>query len=178
MSKNRCWFNGILDEVILYQRNLTANEVLALYNRGLTSSDFTELFAPQPIKFTLDEFGNRIKRNIITLKSANVFTETDSTGFNYFDLADPDEKFEDNLGDRKVVILPNPTKGLLSVEIIGYEDEINTTLYLYNLSGKLLISKMPANIPITLDLNTYPSGIYILKIKLCDKVSEWKIVKE
>lgn len=34
MSRDRAWFNGIIDEVILYKRGLSASEVLALYNRG------------------------------------------------------------------------------------------------------------------------------------------------
>jgi hypothetical protein len=178
MSRDRCWFNGILDEVILYQRSLTATEVLALYNRGLTSSDFTELFAPQSIKYSYDVSGNRTNRSIVISKSANVFTETDSTGFNFFDINNSGEKFEDDLGDKKVVILPNPTKGQLLVEVQGYEEENNSALYLYNLSGKLLICKIPANSTLPLDLSGFPSGIYILKVKLGDKNSEWKIIKE
>lgn len=178
MSKDRCWFNGILDEVILYKRSLTSTEALALYTRGLTSSDFTELFAPQSIKYSYDVSGNRTNRTIVISKSANVFTETDSTGFNFFDINNSGDKFEDDLGDKKVIILPNPTKGKLLVEIHGYNQEMSSALYLYNLAGKLLINKTHANSTMTLDLTSYPTGIYILKIKLGDKVSEWKIIKE
>ena len=64
------------------------------------------------------------------------------------------------------------------MEEAGYEKEINTALYLFDLSGKLLISKKPANSSIPLDLTSYPLGTYILKIMLGDKTSEWKIIKE
>lgn len=178
MNRDRLWFNGIIDEVILYKRGLNAAEVLALYNRGLTSSDFTELFATQEINFSYDEMGNRTRHNVVTLKSTPFINTTDSAGFNYFDPNSPDDKFEDNLGNKKITIYPNPTKGQLLVEIQGYEKESASSLYLYNLSGKLLKTVSPANANVPLDLSQYPAGVYILKIKLGEAVSEWKIIKE
>lgn len=122
--------------------------------------------------------GNRTRHNVVTLKSASFINTTDSTGFNYFDPNLPSDKFEDGLGNKKITIYPNPTKGQLLVEIQGYEEETSSSLYLYNLSGRLLHTVSPANANVPLDLSQYPAGVYILKIKLGDEVSDWKIIKE
>ncbi len=88
------------------------------------------------------------------------------------------EVFQDNLGDKKILIYPNPTQGQLKVDIEGYQEEPNSGLYLYNLSGNLITSKSPANSSTVLDLSPYPVGSYILKIIIGDKKTEWKIIKE
>lgn len=171
-TANQGWFYGAMDEVIIYKRGLTASEVLSIYNRGLASSEISELCAP--VKYTYDAIGRRTNRNIIVLKSAKVSPQ-DSTAVNAMEASKP---FEDNLGNQKIVIYPNPTQGQLKIDVTGLEQTTNSALYLYSLSGRLLLSKQPVDSSTPLDLSAYPNGIYILKITLGDKTSEWKIVKE
>ena len=114
-----------------------------------------------------DDAGNRIQRNIVTLQSAKP------------DSSDQNKKvFEDDLGNKKVLIYPNPTRGQLQIELIGYDKETKTNLFLYNLSGALLMSKSITNSSEIIDLSIYTVGMYILKIVWGDKTSEWKIIKE
>jgi len=124
----------------------------------------------QTISYGYDDAGHRISRKIITLKSAKV-SEVTSTAKN-------NEVYEENLGEQKIFIFPNPTRGELKVEISGYEKSTQTALYLYSLSGTLLLNKTSTNSFMTLDLSTYPIGTYILKIILDNNLKEWKIVKE
>ena len=91
--------------------------------------------------------------------------------------SDQDERFEDNVGDQKVIIYPNPTKGQLKIDLQG-GNEIISTLDVFNLAGSLLLHKTPASGSMMLDLSNYPSGTYILKIVVGNKASEWKIIKE
>jgi hypothetical protein len=171
VSLNRAWFYGSIDEVLIYSRSLTSTEVTALYNRGLTSSEIPELYNNPSVQYTYDAIGRRIGRNVITLKSAHDFTQRDSAYV-------AQESFNENLGAQKVIIYPNPTRGQLKVDIQADEKETNMALYLYDLSGKLLISKKPANNSTLLDLSGYSTGTYLLKILIGDKTSEWKIIKE
>jgi len=184
---NRGWFYGAIDELIFYKRNLTSAEVLALYNRGLATSDIPELFAAMPVQYSYNATGKRINRKLqtITLKSANFIASRDSAGMNVpvdsatiYAANHENEMFEDNLGEQKVIIYPNPTKGQLKIEIQGYAAETGAVIYLYNLQGTMLINKKPATSPIPLDLSGFSSGTYILKIMLGNQTSEWKIVKE
>ena len=173
---NRGWYNGALDEFIFYKRSLTASEILALYNRGLTSSDIPELFAPVAIQYSYNTSGERMSRKIqqITLKSAGIMVrDSVNVAFN-----DQNEMYEDNADGQKVIIYPNPTKGQLKIEIQGDEKITNSLIYLYDLSGKLLINKKQYDSNIPLDLSNYSPGVYILKIIMGGKTSEWKIVKE
>jgi Secretion system C-terminal sorting domain len=124
--------------------------------------------AQTTVYYKYDDAGNRIERNIVPLQSARP------------DSSDQNEKkvFEDDLGNKKVLIYPNPTRGQLQIELIGYDKETKTNLFLYNLSGALLMSKSITNSSEIIDLSTYPVGMYILKIVWGDKTSEWKIIKE
>jgi len=175
-TANQGWFYGVMDEVIIYKRGLTSTEVQSLYNRGLTSSEIPELYYKPNIQYTYDAIGRRTSRNVIVLKSASYISTKDSVGLEQAFV--PGETYEENLGNQKVIIYPNPTQGQLLVEIQGYEKETNTALYLFDLSGKLLISRKPANSTMPLDLSGYSVGTYVLKIVLGDKTSEWKIMKE
>jgi hypothetical protein len=110
----------------------------------------------------------------ITLKSANIMVrDSVNVAFN-----NQNEMYEDNADGQKVIIYPNPTKGQLKIEIQGDEKITNTLIYLYDLSGKLLINKKQYDSNIPLDLSGYSPGVYILKITMGGKSSEWKIVKE
>ena len=121
------------------------------------------------VSYTYDAAGRRIERNIIVLNSANT------------DLGDAQTKnavLTDSLGNQKVLIYPNPTKGELKVEIQGYQKDIKITINLYSLTGKLLQTQNPISNTFSLDLSGYATGTYLLKIVLGDKVSDWKIIKE
>jgi len=174
---NRGWFNGPIDEVLFYKRTLTAAEALALYNRGLASSNIPELFAPFALQYSYNTSGERISRTIqkVLLKSANNYIR-DSALFNQT-INDQNESYEDNVDGKKVIIYPNPTQGQLKIEIQGYE-QTSAIVYLYDLSGKLLINKKQFDSSIPLDLSSFTNGTYILKIVMGDKTSEWKILKE
>ena len=173
MSKDRLWFNGIIDELIIYKRSLTAAEITALYNKQLVQSDLPELYGP--ISFSYDKGGNRTSRNIISLKKALVInTRPDSA--QYASLVNDSLKYTDL--NQQVKIYPNPTKGQLQTELSGFDFTQKSGIYVYGPTGTLLLQIAPAKPSDVIDLSAYPSGIYIMRIIIGDKVSEWKIVKE
>jgi hypothetical protein len=129
--------------------------------------------AQTKIKYGYDNSGNRKSRNIIVMQSAIA----DSAG-TLQKSAPQKQVFMDNVGEQKVLIYPNPTRGQLSVEIQGANEETKIELYLYSLSGNLLVSISPASSSTPIDLTKHPIGTYILKVKVGSKTSEWKVVKE
>jgi hypothetical protein len=135
-----------------------------------------KIFAQTTVYYGYDNSGNRTSRTITLqmTKSAKAFI-VDSVKASISDKKS--ETFEDNLGNQKILICPNPTHGQLLVEIQGYEKETNTALYLFDLSGKQLISKSLANSSMSLDLSGYPPGIYVMKILLGNKTSEWTAIQ-
>lgn len=136
------------------------------------------VFGQTTVYYKYDGSGSRYLRTITltsSLKSVKVDTSIVSKAVN-----DDTKKdvFKDKLDDKKILIYPNPTQGQLKIDIEGYQEEKNSGMYLYNLSGGLLINKSPANSSQVFDLSNYAAGAYILKIVIGEKVSEWKIMKE
>jgi len=121
--------------------------------------------------FTYDASGNRLTRTrtIILLKSAKIENQ-DS-------LSNHPKSFEDLIGNRPIKIYPNPTKGLLKVEI-PVADEVSAKLKIYSSQGSVI-----KDIPVTgtfteIDLSNQSPGIFILRIYIGELSSEWKIIKE
>lgn len=126
-------------------------------------------YAQATYSFTYDASGNRLVRSITLLKSASI--ENKDT------LANNQLTFEDLIGNRPVKIYPNPTKGLLKVEI-PFTDEPSATLKIFSLQGGLVISKDVNSVFTEIDLSNQPAGMYILRIGIMELTSEWKIIKD
>jgi len=157
---------------------LSATEIAALYNRGLTTSE--TFVMSRPVVYTYDLAGNQTSRNQITLKSTSYIEKRDSVGLGQSGKDGNVEGliFEENLGDKKVTITPNPTKGALNISVNGYKDGLLVSFYVYNLSGKLLMTRTNLSSSFLVDLTQYPKGTYILKLALGNNVSNWKIIRE
>lgn len=121
-------------------------------------------------EFGYDAAGNRTSRSVILLKSANI--PADSL------MAKQSEKpFEDLIGERQIKIYPNPTKGLLRVEV-PLDDEAQATLEVYTARGALLRKLRVVDELTEINLSSQPSGMYVLRILVGAQSSEWKIIKD
>ena len=141
----------------------------------LTTLQLGNLSAQTPVYYGYDSNGNRKVRSITLSETKSA--KADTSNNKQANSLKP-ETFSDNLGDIKIVIYPNPTQGQLKIDLEGYEENGNSGLYLYNLSGSLVTSKSPVKSSNELNLSGYPIGTYILKIVVGDKKIEWRIIKE
>jgi hypothetical protein len=180
VSLDRGWVNGNIDEVIFFKRKLTANEIKAIYDRQNSQSDIPEFYGP--VSFSYDAVGKRTSRNAISLKKAKLINQHDTIMNGYLANTQKTSPGKDSLTytdlDQRIRIYPNPTKGLLRTELSGLDPTLKAGIYLYNSSGNLLKQKVPATAIETIDLSSYPQGVYMMRITIGDKVSEWKIIKE
>ena len=85
-------------------------------------------------EFDYDASGNRIERQLITLKSASLAS---ALGEN-----PEQEVFEGILDEREIRIYPNPTKGLLRIEIPLQGQEQQVFLRVYNMQGALIADQV------------------------------------
>ncbi len=177
MGRDRLWFYGAIDEVLFYSRKLTSSEVQAIYNRGLVSSEIAELYAPVSIRYNYDISGNRGSRAPITLKSGSFINEPDSVGSVSFNENYLEPQKEEIEGGR-INIYPNPTRGFLKVEITGVKEEVKTSIQIFSLSGSKVIDIVPETSTSVIDLSNYPNGTYLLRVRVGEKITEWKIIKE
>ena len=72
--------------------------------------------------------------------------------------------------DIKTKVYPNPVNNILNIQT----SFVNYNVKVYDITGKLLINTFNKN---SLDLSTYESGIYILKISHKNSTESFKIIK-
>lgn len=124
--------------------------------------------AQQRIRYTYDEAGNRTKREIVLPSTRSMSENEEET---------PD-MYEEKLRETKVTIYPNPTKGMLRVDISGVDNFEDARISLYDLNGKLLQQWNSVSQSNAIDLSGQTSGMYLMQIAYDGKVSSWKKVKE
>jgi hypothetical protein len=142
---------------------------------------FFLLFLPldlycQTIRFNYDANGNRITRTLIPLQLKSAIIDFP---VQYPDKLDITDKQKESIleGELRIKIYPNPTKGILKIEIINLPEEEIPALRLYDLSGLELINLNNLSPIYNLDISNYIDGIYILRIIINDKVTNWKVIK-
>jgi hypothetical protein len=127
--------------------------------------------AQTKVGFSYDVISNRVKREIIRKSSvANKFSNSIS--------ASSIKPVSERIDGMEITIYPNPTLGQLSVEITCMPQNTSGEITIYNMEGKLMQHQKKLETLNQLDLSTCLAGIYILRIKIEKKVSEWKIVKK
>jgi hypothetical protein len=128
-----------------------------------------EAFSQGTISYTYDSAGNRISRKYITaiLKSATVTEEQkDSTNV------------EADLGELKVTIYPNPTRGTIVAGVKNYDASLSIQFSLFTPDGKLLQTLSAQNDHTPIEMSSYAAGWYLLRVVAGDKSMEFKIIKQ
>ena len=122
------------------------------------------------IVYTYDASGNR------TLREKEIVYRTRSVVDGE---SDEPEEYSDTLSVyNKVTVYPNPTEGLLRIDITGMERVGRSSLSAYSQSGQLLMGVSPLSDSNEIDLTGYPSAVYYFVIAIDDKTSTWKIIKK
>ena len=128
----------------------------------------------QTITYDYDDSGNRIKKYIVLLSKGSDSNET----FQKDTVLTEQEKIVDEVNKVKVTIYPNPTQGLLNVELTGIGTDENFGYQLYSQTGVLLMYIKSTGNPFSIDFSSYPTGIYILILINKESRSEWKVFKK
>ncbi len=125
------------------------------------------LKAQSSVSFGYDNAGNRVSRVIVLgLRSAQ---EEDTS---------IEAVYSEVLQKIEIRIYPNPTEGLLKVDIQNLPEKQTASIHVYNLSGRLLLTKKGISGITDIDLSEYPAGTYLLKIIAGEEQTEWKIIKK
>jgi hypothetical protein len=90
----------------------------------------------------------------------------------------PEKIYTDKLKESDVLIYPNPTKGVLAVEIRNKNPQIQHQLTVLNLNGSIIFQKSHIGDYTQIDLSSQPKGVYLLRISSQDSFITWKIIKE
>ena len=118
----------------------------------------------QPLQFDYDDAGNCI----LKYRTVVVAPVGDA----------PQKPQNEQIGERMLTIYPNPTYGLVRVEISGDVPENPINVMLSDMGGKVLQSFSTANINFDVDLTSCPQGNYLLVMVIDNKKSTWQIIKK
>lgn len=122
----------------------------------------------QEAHFTYDAAGNRIRREFISYYR-NQPSRRQAGSRNSNNL----------LTDKLVRIYPNPTDGLLKIEMMEYDSSTPYVIKLLTSSGQQMISRTCSSATTQIDISQRPTGIYFLQIMTSDGAKKtWKIVKK
>lgn len=145
----------------------------ALVNPFQLNAAFIAPFLPGVgISYAYDYAGNRISRKLVTLSN----TLSHVKGLNSTSEQKP-ASVEEKLGNRTITIYPNPTKGALAVGISGeILDKISITLY--SSQGTMLQNKIADSDITPLEMSSYPTGWYIVRVIADGKATEFKVIKQ
>ena len=124
------------------------------------------------VNFEYDESGNRTRR-YIELKKAeengeSVKTE-ESTGWQ--------SEVRDVMQGAELTIFPNPTDGLINVNIAGVNGSNFFRLTLSTLSGTIIEERNSVDENTQLDISRLAQGMYLLTVSTPSERRVWKIVK-
>ncbi|MFZ4454995.1 MAG: T9SS type A sorting domain-containing protein [Bacteroidales bacterium] len=123
--------------------------------------------AQNKVSFDYDEAGNRISRKIVPIISGvkSVFRPHS-------------EPIVEEMGERKIIIYPNPTKGALAVEVTGGDPKDEVRIVLFSAKG-VMLQNIAAKVGKTpMDLSTYADAWYILRVTAGENKTEFKVVKQ
>ena len=119
----------------------------------------------QQIAYEYDAAGNRISRHLASNGSqAPLRTSL--------------ENILDETAVQTISVGPNPTTGLLTVTLSSFGKEDTCNLLLVNTAGQTLIRQSMTSSQATLDIRQYANGYYLLKVKLNESVTIYKIIKK
>jgi len=138
------------------------------------------------VQYEYDAAGNRTVRKTITMKSTE--TPPDSTETRALS---PDEKasivspmsqgvptYIEQIAQVAIKIYPNPTTEKITLEIPDWQDLQTGNFKLFSLTGQLLQEQPVHSVTTIISLAGLPSGVYILKVGINNRVEDWKVIKQ
>lgn len=123
----------------------------------------------QNVSYTYDAAGNRIKREIVMNRNGAPTRSAQE---------EQEVVYSEMLSKKQVRIYPNPTSGMLKVEVLNLGDVENCTIRIFNSAGVQITSTRTTSATASLDISNQPNGVYFLRIAIGKEESTWKIIKK
>ncbi len=133
------------------------------------------------IYYGYDVAGNRTSKTItlITKTLKKMVKVEDSLDLVAAQLTNEyDEPQTEELADAEIKIYPNPTHGMLRVDILNVELNKADKIVLFDVRGnfvKQILNLTESNV---IDLSNSANGIYMMNITIGQESTTWRIIKE
>jgi hypothetical protein len=169
----------------LLQKALTLICLLFIYYCNVSAQAFSA-------NYTYDLTGNRIKETVIYLSITNdqslivhLDTLINKDTLTKDSIKLPEDGWEkgpvDSTSNMKITIYPNPTHGILLVEIGGVDADIlnnnNNFIRVCDVKGIEILSVRPLNYKNSIDMSAVPNGVYVIVISVNGNNKSYKVIK-
>jgi len=136
----------------------------------------------QSIKYSYDNRGNRIKREVITVEvnqnNNNLTDSTVNTEFDYVVNSKTELQIVNTEELTEILIYPNPVADVLNINITEPNPSQQKLIKVYNTAGQQVLTQTPTDNQTQLNFATQPSGSYIICITINNKSYNQKIIKQ
>jgi hypothetical protein len=122
----------------------------------------------QTFNYSYDNSGNRVSRKLIISKS--LIENNDSSITNNDRIIEP-------IDDKTILVYPNPTSEEVNIEISGYTDPINGSMFLIDQGGRMIMDRPINSTRNTYNLSRYSKGVYFLVIRIGTFQTKYTIIK-
>ena len=141
------------------------------------------------LQYTYDLSGNMIQREMVTISLSIGGGSTGETGASKLKSSvgqtgeavatSETPLLADILSEVEITTYPNPTRGMIQVNITGDEIPKDARIYLYNMQGMLVRQLTGISATNELDISYQPAGAYVIRIVLGENnVHTMRIIKE
>ncbi len=144
-----------------------------------------QMVSAQGVVYEYDNAGNRTNRSLDVLKVLQPDSLFKDGVLSNVGVVDGEvvggntaENLNETIGDKTINIFPNPTEGVLQVNItnLGLEDKGEIRIYGVNGAELMRINSVKSNN--TIDISDKPNGTYVMEVRFGDKRGVWKVVKK
>ncbi|MEA1896861.1 MAG: T9SS type A sorting domain-containing protein [Bacteroidota bacterium] len=146
-----------------------------------SESDFSTTVISSTVTGTSFTFSNELTNNTSfywRVRSVNGEGESAWSGVWSFTTTIIAKTYTQN-NSEELIVYPNPTKGIIFINLKELGGQDNIVIWLYNRTGKLVYiysTKQWNGTIITLNINDIPSGVYFMKIKSGEEYKNIKII--
>lgn len=128
---------------------------------------FSNKVSAQKIVYEYDNAGNRISRTVVLPKMRAANQQMKDTVF-----------YKEIIGEKEITLYPNPVKTNLNVTISGYNEGSTGECLLFDMQGKLISRQKFDTSEFQVEMSSYSSGNYIMRIVLDKETTTWKVIKQ
>lgn len=130
-----------------------------------------------PITYEYDAAGNRTIRKVLVLNRTDAIDTTTSSP-KQTKSGDDSPFYNDFQQNLNMKIFPNPTKGIVKIEIQNAKAEGHGAITVFDSRGRRLLSQSFDGIQCIMDFSSFATGYYIVEMRYEDSRATWKIIKE
>lgn len=171
MNAKRIMLQSLL---IFHMLNLFSQTITYTYDPIGNGNRLGRTLTAAKLVSNIVEFPIVDQKSLSTLE--NIYSSDSSVNT---DVADESasEKVFTNENDIATLVYPNPTKGLIKIEVSNMPLSSKSEMRLYDLSGNEKLVKRAFENNSEIDLSQLRDGIYILRIKINESIFDWKVMK-